>query len=658
MFSGHQWLTELDNVVVLSHMLRCSLLLTTVLIYSCCFCCSLRLSWRVKHIIIIISFETIPPQTAIPPMRFSAQESEVITKELQALLQKEVIRPATTSGGFVSNIFTVPKSNGKVRLILNLKKLNTFVTYEHFKMEDVRCVKDLLNQNEFMCKLDLRDAYLTVPVQTSHQTFLRFQWQGKVYQYTALPFGLASAPRVFTKLMKPVLACLRAKGIRVVAYLDDFLIIGRTISEAEAAYRDTKQLMETLGFVVNEEKSEPRAVQQIEFLGFMINSCSMTIYLPSQKIKSIKQRCSSLLRDQVTTVRKLSQVIGMLVATKLAVLPAPLHYRALQQLKIEGLHRHHSYESIVTLNYQSTRDLQWWVTHLKAHNGRPIVQPPPSLIIESDASNTGWGAHCNSHRTGGQWSFSEATLHINAKELLASFLALQTFARDRQGIHVHLKIDNVTAVYFINRLGGTHSSTLMNLTYEMWSWCLQREIFLSAEHLPGKLNLIADQESRSRADSSEWKLDPIIFQQIMRILGPCHVDLFASRLTAQLPAYMSWKPDPGSVATDAMSQDWSQGKCYAFPPFSLIGRCLAKVQREKVPELVLIVPLWPTQPWFPVLLSVMIREPVQLPNSATLLLNPNKEPHPLVIQQSLKLAAWLVSGLPCKVREFHKKLQK
>ena len=271
----------------------------------------------------IISFETIPPQTAIPPMRFSAQESEVITKELQALLQKEVIRPATTPGGFVSNIFTVPKSNGKVRLILNLKKLNTFVTYEHFKMEDVRCVKDLLNQNEFMCKLDLRDAYLTVPVQTSHQTFLRFQWQGKVYQYTALPFGLASAPRVFTKLMKPVLACLRAKGIRVVAYLDDFLIIGRTISEAEAAYRDTKQLMETLGFVVNEEKSEPRAVQQIEFLGFMINSCSMTIYLPSQKIKSIKQRCSSLLRDQVTTVRKLSQVIGMLVATKLAVLPAP-----------------------------------------------------------------------------------------------------------------------------------------------------------------------------------------------------------------------------------------------------------------------------------------------------------------------------------------------
>ena len=82
-----------------------------------------------------------------------------------------------------------------------------------------------------MCKLDLKDAYLTIPVHPTHQQFLRFQWQQKVYQYTALPFGLASAPRVFTKLMKPALACLRSRGVRLIAYLDDLLIIGKTSGE-------------------------------------------------------------------------------------------------------------------------------------------------------------------------------------------------------------------------------------------------------------------------------------------------------------------------------------------------------------------------------------------------------------------------------------------
>lgn len=122
-----------------------------------------------------LSLIETPPETVIPPMQFSDDEREVITRELQVLLRKEVIRPARDKRGFVSNIFTVPKSDGKARLILNLKTLNSFVEYQHFKMEDVRCIKDLLAKEEFMCKLDLKDAYLTVPVHPTHQQLLRFQ---------------------------------------------------------------------------------------------------------------------------------------------------------------------------------------------------------------------------------------------------------------------------------------------------------------------------------------------------------------------------------------------------------------------------------------------------------------------------------------------------
>ena len=172
-----------------------------------------------------IPFREQPPIKQIPSFVFSEKERTALSAEIQKLLE-EAISPAEAADGFVSNGFLVPKKEDKWRLILNLKALNTYTVCEHFKMEDIRSVKDLLVRGDYMCKLDLKDAYLSVPITAAHRRYLQFQWQGVTYQYNALPFGLATAPRVFTKLLKPVLAHLRAKGLRIVAYLDDILLIG------------------------------------------------------------------------------------------------------------------------------------------------------------------------------------------------------------------------------------------------------------------------------------------------------------------------------------------------------------------------------------------------------------------------------------------------
>ena len=94
----------------------------------------------------------------------------------------------------------------------------------------------------------------------------------------------------------------------------------------------------------------------------------------------------------------------------------------------------------------------------------------------------------------------------------------------------------------------------MEIAAQIWDWSIRRNIVILAEHLPSKPNKTADQESRLKGDSSEWMLDPVVFCQITEALGPCQVDLFASKLSAQLPRYMSWRPDPGTIATDALSQ--------------------------------------------------------------------------------------------------------
>ena len=191
--------------------------------------------------------------------------------------------------------------------------------------------------------------------------------------------------------------------MRLIAYLDD-LIVGKDKREAEEPYQNAKILMESLGFVINLEKSQAIGTQKMELLGFIINSVSMMFRLPQDKVKEIWQKCRSALQDPRLTIRELAHFIGTLVATRLVVTPAPLHYCNLQAQGIRELLHHPSYESKVLLGRQSQMDLEWWVNHLKDHNGSPIHLPPPEVIIESDASNTGWGAHWNNQKTGGQWS--------------------------------------------------------------------------------------------------------------------------------------------------------------------------------------------------------------------------------------------------------------
>ena len=153
-------------------------------------------------------------------------------------------------------------------------------------------------------------------------------------------------------------------------------------------------------------------------------------------------------------------------------------------------------------------------------------------------------------------------------------------------------------------------------------------------------------QSRHFRDSSNWKLNPKVFHSIDQLWGPLTIDLFADRMNTQLRNYVSWFPDPFSQATDAFQIPWSNMKGYCFPPFSLICRCLAKVRKDQG-TLVLIEPTWHAQALHPVLLEMSDRHPILLPSLRDLLLSPNHQPHPLVLEGHLKLAAWMVTGKTC-----------
>ena len=182
-------------------------------------------------------FTNLPVQEK--PQKMSDKQSLLVDQEISELLEKGAIQEAETAQEeFLSNIFLVGKKNGGDCPVINLKKLNAFIPYEPFKMEGLHCLKFLLEQNDLLCKIDLKDAYFAIPLSKQSSKCVRFKWSGNLYEFLCLCFGLAPVPKVFIKLLIIPIYLLRRINIRIIVYLDDMLLIGRTLQEI-VTERDT-----------------------------------------------------------------------------------------------------------------------------------------------------------------------------------------------------------------------------------------------------------------------------------------------------------------------------------------------------------------------------------------------------------------------------------
>ena len=153
----------------------------------------------------------------------------------------------------------------------------------------------------------------------------------------------------------------------------------------------------------------------------------------------------------------------------------------------------------------------------------------------------------------------------------------------------------------------------MSMTQELFHWLEQHQIQLRARHIAGKLNVLADSLSREgKVIPTEWSLHPGVLTDLWTIWERPHVDLFATRFNAKMSSYYSPFPDPQAVGVDALSTTWEAMVAYAFPPTAILGRVLAKAEREQC-VLVLVAPMWPKQPWYPHLLDLLVDYPIRLP---------------------------------------------
>ncbi|KAJ8911216.1 hypothetical protein NQ315_014928, partial [Exocentrus adspersus] len=299
-----------------------------------------------------------------------------------------------------------------------------------------------------------------------------------------------------------------------------------------------------------------------------------------------------------------------------------------------------NYNSSMNVPNHLLADINWWIHNIN-NPRRPIEPTPYSLEIYSDASNTGWGAWCVGQEAQGFWDNTQTSYHINWLELCAAFYALKCLAKLKSNCHILLRIDNVTAIACIHRMGSTRHSTLNSIARSIWDWCESRKIYIFASYINTKENIKADFLSRDTQSNIEFELNQNIFIKITEEFGCPEIDLFASRANTKCQKYVSWRPDPDSILVDAFTISWTDYNFYAFPPFSLINRVVNKIIKDRATG-ILVVPNWPTQPWYPQFMRLLIEKPITFLPSEDLLFFHFREKHPLF--NKIPLVAEKLSG--------------
>ena len=376
-----------------------------------------------------------PTPVSFLTYRAGSPWAQAYWQEVEAMLAKGALEIARDPGsGFYSRLFLVEKASGGWRPVisLSLSHLNEFVQLTRFKIETVASVLLSVREGDFLASLDLKDAYFQIPIHPSSRKLLRFTPEGTVYQFRALCFGLSTAPQVFTRVFAAVSAWAHSHGIRLLRYLDDWLVLSSSEREAKQSVQSLLSLCCTLAIVMNKKKSDLVPSQTAKYLGMTIDTEAGKVFPSLARVEKFLTVAESFCTMDAPPAQLWQVILGHLASLERLVPHGRLRMRTLQWHQ----KAHWSPESDppslpVPLPREVRRDLSWWMVRDHLLTGVRFRTPAPDLHLYSDASCSGWGAHFLDQHMSGVWSDQEKLFHINLLEMKALFLGLQAL-RDRR----------------------------------------------------------------------------------------------------------------------------------------------------------------------------------------------------------------------------------
>lgn len=572
-----------------------------------------REAWRIVEKGIWLTWTGEVPRFERKNRSFTEEEFRVVKEEIRSLLKQGVLKEVQEREDQCVNSISIGEREGDKRAVIDLAKLNEYLEGRTFSQEALKEAREILREGDFMVKIDFKRAYHAIAVEQKFRKFLRIRWENKLYEFQAMPLGLATSPFFFNQLMQVVAKELRARGIRLIFYVDDWIILGSTKPEAMQHARVAIRLMHKLGMTFNLKKSAKEAKQEVEFLGVELDTIQNKIRIPTKKAKSTRRAASKMLEKEVISARDIKRLIGKMTWASCAwrnlkMLVTQLHWEWKRIWRVAG------WDKEVTLTGNLIRILKA-IARTSVQKSQLEVQLKRRVItteIVTDAGPRGGAAIVRKGKRKWifqwKWTKEERSKSTNWRELKVMERVMRRIWWVKAE-NVRWTTDSVVAGAYVKKTIGKEKG-LAKMSWRIRKEELKRGVEVEVRVVKGEMIQEADKLSRI-VDDQDYQLRQRSFTKIIQKMGTPDIDLFATRFSKKVPRFVSKEFDETAEDTEAMTMDWrNRGLLYAFPPVFLIPQVLEKIRRERV-KAIMVVPESKGARWHPNL-QRMTRDEIRL----------------------------------------------
>ncbi|CAK1598124.1 unnamed protein product [Parnassius mnemosyne] len=546
---------------------------------------------------------------------FQTPVSEVMSGIVQDMKKQGILKVAPNAPSFISPLFLVPKSDGSLRPIFNLRALNEYVIAKPFHLININRIPDFLQHQDWMCKVDLSQAYFHLQIKESQRRFLRIIYNQELLEMTCLPFGLSSAPRTFSILTNWLAQSLREKyNIRILVYLDDFLIAHQNVCTLQEHVELAVKTLQKLGWRINFEKSIICPQKSITYLGVLWDPWKKSKISSERKNCHVNQKIKSCLRKKKAKLKGIAERSRCLEFCQFCCSKRPAPSSKLINV----------YEHCIKAPTEDAHLTRRSPARVEVVDSQLPVVDAPTLPATKKL-------------------FSYRCIGPSVESTIEQYGSLGHLERGRAS-SILIQSDNKTAVAHLRKEGGTKSKPLMEITYKILNLLDRHQIHFSIHYIPGKHNNHADHLSCHR-HPPEWHLLPSCVETVFAKWGTPVIDLFASKMAHVVYNYVSRDvKDTQALFHDAFSTPWNYPLAWVFPPPFLVPKVLAHLN-QSTGIFLLVVPRWEKVFWRADLKVRALAAPMSLKNLQNHLVDTSTG-HPPPNVENIILEVWKCGGGP------------
>ena len=557
-----------------------------------------------------IPFLETPSEALFKNNKSAIENSDFVEKSILEMLKTGAIKESASPPKVVNPLSVSTDSRGKKRFILDLRYINNYLYKDKIKFDDWKCFENYLEANKgYLFKFDLKSGYYHVDIFSPHQTYLGFSWviggTTRYFFFTVLPFGLSTAPFIFTKILRPLVKYWRLHAVKIAVFLDDGISIEYDYNQALSNSKFVRNSLIKAGFVLNENKSVWTPSKNMVWLGMEIDTNKNIIKITDDRITNILNFIQILFKKVYISARELSKLAGKIISTKF-IIGNLIHLKTRNIFK--SIESRSSWDTKFNIAHHTgtVKEIIFWKNNIKSFNKRVIKEYViPTIFVYSDASNSGLASI---YKDKGKdkicyknFSETEKSKSSTWRELEAIRYSLNSSKVTLQNKTVFWYTDNYACSLIANK--GSNKIELHDLALDIWNMTHSHKITLKTFWIPRENNMVADRLSK-QIDYDDWYITFNLIRILCGKWGWVTVDRFASDKNKKADRFNSKYLCPGTERVNAFSTDWSNENNLLVPPIFLIPKTIKHfLSSNYQSRAILVCPYWPSATFWPLLLD-------------------------------------------------------